>query len=462
MESHNKLNRRDFLSGVATLGAGSVLSSGMILSSCSGSGDRSKYIPLRPASEIYIPDLPDRAIDGKPIKAALIGCGGRGTGAAFNFLDAGNDLSIVACADVFPDKMDACRQLLKEKKGVEISDEMCFTGFDAYEKICELPVDMVIIASPNCFHPEQMKYAVDRGKHVFVEKPPAIDPVGYRTFLTSAKQAKAKGLNVITGAQYHYDRPFVASYQKIQEGYIGKIVSAIVYYNTSNENFIVRKPEWSDMEYIIRGHFNWNWMNGDQISNMLIHWIDVFVWFSHLKPLKAIGFGSRIRRVAGNVYDNFSMDFEFEGGVHLFGMVRRIDSCDNKQGIIIQGDKGVWSSNDFSIRDLDGNLIWKYDDEAAKKQFTTHDMYTLEHIEMVNYIRQGKVIDIVETNATSAMACIMARESAYTGRVYTWEQMLQSDLKMGPNEWAFGKVDMEKLGSLPLPGIPGKDSRQIL
>jgi len=458
MNTENKLNRRDFLSSAAAIGVGSALGTGTILSSCSGSDSRVKYVPLRPASEIYIPDLPDKAIDGKPIKAALIGCGARGTGAAINFLDAGSGLSLVACGDVFQDTIDSCRKLIKDRKGVDIPDEMCFTGFDAYKKVCELPVDLVIIASPNCFHSEQMKYAVEQGKHVFVEKPPAIDPVGYRTFITSLKQAKAKGLNVITGAQYHYDRPFVASYQKIQEGYIGKIVSGFVYYNTANENFISRKPQWSDMEYMIRGHFNWNWINGDQISNMLIHWMDVFVWFTHLKPVKVTGFGSRIRRVAGNVYDNFSMDFEFEGGVRLFGMVRRIDGCDNMRGAIIKGDKGTWSSDDFSIRDLDGNLVWKYDDDAAKKQFKMHDMYTQEHIEMVNYIRQGKVIDIAESNGTSAMACIMARESAYTGRVCTWEKMVSSNLKMGPDEWVLGKVDMQKFGSLPLPGVPGKDS----
>jgi len=458
MSSKNKLNRRDFLSKAVAIGAGSALSGEMIFNSCSGSGGRTKYTPLHPASEIYIPDLPDKAVDGKPIKAALIGCGGRGTGAACNFLDAGNDLSIVACADLFPDKIDDCRQLLKKEKGIDISNEMCFTGFDAYKKVCELPVDLVIIAPPSCFHSEFTKYAVSQGKHVFVEKPPAIDPVGYRTFSAAIKQAKEKELNVITGAQYHYDRPFVASFKKIQEGYIGKIVSGIVYYNTTNENFITRKPGWSDMEYIIRGHYNWNFMNGDQISNMLIHWIDIFVWFSCLKPVKVTGFGSRIRRVAGNVYDNFSMDFEFENNVHLFGMVRRIDNCDNMQGIIIQGDKGVWDSNDFSIRDLNGNLVWQYDDEAAKKQFKMHDMYTQEHIEMVNYIRQGKVIDIAGTTATSAMACIMARESAYTGSDCTWEKMIYSDLKMGPDEWVLGKVDLKKIGFLPLPGVPGKDS----
>ncbi len=454
MNSKNTFDRRTFLTGATAVGIGGTLGAGMLLSACSGSEKRT---PLSLPDEIYIPELPDKAIDGKPIKAALIGCGARGTGAAFNFLDAGDGLSIVACADLFKDRLDTCRNELKEKKNVEIPDDMCFLGFDAYKKVCELPVDLVIIATPNCFHPEQLKYAVEQGKHVFVEKPAAIDPVGYRTCMVALKQAKAKGLNVISGAQYHYDRPFVESYKKVREGYIGKITSGNVFYNTSNEQFVARKPGWSDTEYMIRGHFNWNCINGDQLSNMLIHWLDVFMWFSHLKPVKVNGFGSRIRRKAGNVYDNFSMDFEFEGGVHVFGMVRRMDGCDNMRGAVIQGDKGSWSSDDFSIRDLAGNVIWKYDEEATKAKYKTHDMYTLEHIDLVSSIRKGKILNIAEVTADSALACVMARESAYTGKVCTWEQMLTADLNTMPEGLESWKADIRKY-TVSLPGVPGKDT----
>ena len=183
-KSKQLINRRNFLTSAATIGVGSTLTSGMVFNSCSA---KEKYTPLRPASEIYIPELADKAVDGKPIKAVLIGCGGRGTGAAFNFLEAGDNLSIVALADMVPDKLDACRKQLKEKKNMDIPDDMCFTGFDAHKKACELPVDLVIIASPNCFHPDQLKYAVDQGKHVFVEKPLAIDPTGYRTTMVALK-----------------------------------------------------------------------------------------------------------------------------------------------------------------------------------------------------------------------------------------------------------------------------------
>ena len=276
MSSNIMLTRRGFLSGAASLGLGSTFGTSVLLSSCA---DNEKQTPLHPKNELYIPELPDKAIDGRPLKAALIGCGGRGIGAAFNFLDAGNDVSIVALGDLFPDKLEAGRQRLKQGKNVNIPDEMCFTGFDAYKKVCDLPVDLVLIASPNCFHSEQMKYAVEHGKHVFVEKPAAIDPVGYRSFLVAAKQAVNVGLNILPGTQYRFDRRFVSSYRKIQEGLIGNIISGYVYYHTGRDQYIIRRPEWTDMEYMIRGHFNWSWVNGDQISNMLIHWIDVFNWF---------------------------------------------------------------------------------------------------------------------------------------------------------------------------------------
>ena len=165
------------------------------------------------------------------------------------------------------------------------------------------------------------------------------------------------------GTQYRFARPFVASYQKVQEGLIGRIISGYVYYHTGRDQFIVCRPEWSDMEYMIRGHFNWSCVNGDQISNMLIHWIDVFNWFSHLKPQKVIAYGSRIRKNIGNVYDNFSMHFDYEGGVTLGGMVRRIDQCDNGAGAVIHGEKGTWYSSDFSIRNHQGDIIWQYDKE---------------------------------------------------------------------------------------------------
>ncbi|MDR2036998.1 MAG: Gfo/Idh/MocA family oxidoreductase [Bacteroidales bacterium] len=445
------LSRRSFLSNATLLGAGGVLGTGSLLHSCSGT-DNNKITPLRPLSEIYIPDLPDKAIDGKPIKAALIGCGSRGTGAAVNFLNAGNDVSIVACADLFKDKVDSCRKILKEKNNNEVADDMCFTGFEAYKKACELPVDVILIATPNLFHPYHLKYAVDQGKHVFVEKPACVDTAGYKTFLVAVKQAQSKGQSVLTGTQYHHDRPFVESYQKIQEGYIGQIVSGSVFYNTTPLTPVTRQPGWTDMEYMIRDFFSWNWLCGDMILDQLIHWIDVFVWFSHLKPSKVIATGSRIFRTAGDIYDNFGINFEFEGGVTVSGICRQMYNCDNYRGAVIQGTKGSWDSKDFTIRDLNGNEIWKYDAAAAKEKYKTHDMYTLEHVDFISNIRKGKLMNNAETTAISSIAAIMARESAYTGKTITWDQINASTMNLMPEKLALENVDMSKYNVIPLPG----------
>jgi predicted dehydrogenase len=453
----SNFSRRTFLSNAAIIGASGTLGAGSLLSSCSGGGsNENKLTPLRPASDIYIPELPDKAIDGKPIKAALIGCGSRGTGAAFNFLSAGDGLSIVACADIFKDRMDNCRQSLKERKNNEITDDMCFLGFDAYKKACELPVDMVIIATPSLFHAEQAKYAIEQGKHVFVEKAACIDAVGYRTFMVAVKQAQSKGLSIITGTQRHHSRAYNESYRRIQEGYIGRITSGNVYWNQGHMNFARRRPEWTDMEYMFRDFFSWNWLCGDHIIDQGVHNIDVFVWFSHLKPEKVVCMGSRLRRTTGNIYDNFSADIEFEGGVHLHAMARQIDNCANHVGEIVQGTKGSWRSSDMSIRDLDGNVIWQYDKEAAKQQYQVHDDYVLEHIDLVSHIRSGKPVNYAETTARSSMAGIMARESAYSGKMITWDEITNSDLNLMPEELTLGNVDMSKYEAIPLPGTPVK------
>jgi len=459
MKNQSKVNRRAFLSNAAIIGASGTLGAGTLFTACSGGGNsENKLTPLRSVGEYYIPDLPDKAINGKPIKAGLIGCGARGTGAAFNFLNAGDGLSIVACADIFKDRMDRCRQRLKEEKNNEIADERCFLGFDAYKKLCELPdIDMVIIATPTLFHPEQLKYAIEQGKHVFCEKPAAIDAVGYRTYMIGVKQAQAKGLCIVTGTQRHHQRGYVESYKKVQEGYIGRITSGNVYWNQGHMNFARRKPEWTDMEYMLRDFFSWNWLCGDHVIDQLVHNVDVFTWFSHLKPVRVIGMGSRLRRLTGDIYDNFSVDFEYEGGVHVHGMARQIDNCDNRVGEIIQGTKGSWNrlNNEFTILDLDGNLIWQYDKEAANEQFTQNDPYVLEHIDLVNHIRSGKVVNHAETTAISSMACIMARESAYTGKAYTWDEMTQSDLNFMPAELHLGNTDMSKY-TIPVAGTSPK------
>ena len=450
----NKLSRRDFLSSAAVIGAaGAVGTSGVLLNSCTADTGP-KYTPLRPASEVYIPDLPSKAVDGKPLRAALIGCGSRGSGAATQFLRAADGVSIVACADLFEDRMTTFRNLMKTRN-MEIPDDKCFLGFDSYQKVLQLPeVDVALIASPSIFHATQLKYAIEMGKHTFCEKPAAIDAAGYRTFMAAIRQAASSGLNVMTGTQRHHQRGYVESYRKVQQGYIGQIVSGNVYWNQGIFSFKLQEPQWTDMEYMIRDFFSWNWLCGDHIIDQCVHNIDVFTWFSHLKPKFVIGMGSRAQRWFGNIYDNFSADIEYEGGVHLHAMARQIDNCHNRTAEIIQGSKGSWSSldNQFIIRDLDGNIVWQFDREAERDLFEQLDPYTLEHVNFINHIRQEKVLNIAEITAISSMAGVMARESAYTGKGITWEEMTNSDLDLMPKELKLANVDMTEYRKIPLPG----------
>ena len=450
------VSRRSFLSSAALIGASGALGTGSLLTSCAeGDKKEEKLTPLRPANEVYIPfELGDKAIAGRPIRAALIGCGSRGTGAAMNFLDAGDDVSIVACADLFKDRQDRCREKLKERNNV-IADDMCFVGFDAYKKACETDVDLVLIASPQLFHPEQFKYATDKGKHVFVEKPAAIDAAGFRTYMLAVRQARTKGLCAVPGTHCHYNRGYLEAYKRVQDGQIGSIVSANVWFCQGDIGFVRRRPEWSDVEYMIRDFFNWKWLSGDHVVDQFVHAIDIFSWFSHLKPERVLAIGSRLRRYSGDIYDNFSMDYDYEGGIQVRGIARQIDNCDGRVAEHIQGTKGSFRSqnnNRFAIHDLDGKVVWQYDSEAAKQQFKQHNPYVLEHVDMINNIRRGTVVNNCEFTATSSMAAIMARESAYTGKIFTWDELSQADMSfMPPNLALDTKMDMSKF-TVPKPG----------
>jgi predicted dehydrogenase len=339
---------------------------------------------------------------------------------------------------------------------------MCFTGFDAFKKVCESDVDMVLIASPQLFHPDHLKYAIDQGKHVFVEKPAAVDATGYRTFMMAVRQARTKKLCIVPGTHCHYIRGYIEAYKRVQEGQIGNIVSGNVWFCQGDIGFVRRRPEWSDVEYMMRDFFNWKWLSGDHVVDQFVHAIDIFSWFSHMKPVRVLGIGSRLRRYSGDIYDNFAMDFEYEGGIVVRGMARQIDNCDGRLAEHIQGTKGSFRSsgnNRFAIHDLEGNVVWQYDTEAAKEQYKQNNPYVLEHVDLVNNIRRGTVVNNAEFVATSTMASIMARESAYTGKIYTWEEMTQSDMNFMPPNLSLGtKMDMSKLVP-PVPGaLSSKDS----
>ncbi|HQB27419.1 MAG TPA: Gfo/Idh/MocA family oxidoreductase [Paludibacter sp.] len=450
----NAFSRRSFLKGSVVLGAAGTLgitSGAGILSSCSDK--KIKYVPLKEEGTFYVPDLPDQAGSGKTLRAGVVGCGGRGSGAAHNWMNAADDVTIVALGDVFQEKVDKLAKGLKKDFGIEIPAENRFVGFDAYQKVIDSGIDVLIDCCPPVFRPEHFKYAVEKGKHAFLEKPICIDPAGYRTIVAAARQAQAKNLKVVTGTQRHHDRSYVESHKKIMQGYIGEIVSGTVYWNQSMLWYRERQKGWTDMEWMIRDWVNWKWLSGDHIVEQHSHNIDVFTWFSGLKPVKAVGFGSRQRRITGDQFDNFSVDFTMENGVHLHSMCRQINGCENYVGEFIQGTKGSWSSEGGKhiIRDLAGNVVWEYDHEAQDATFKQNNPYVLEHVNLVNSIRKNMAIEQASETAVSNMAAIMGRESAYTGKAVTWDEMVASPLDYILKDLTLGNVDMKNF-VVPVPG----------
>ena len=432
------MNRRDFLQRSTILGVGSIVGVSALASACKGP----KYVPLRKPEDYYIPELPDKAISGKEIKVGVIGCGGRGSGAIQNLFDAADGIKLTALGDVFPDRLEGLRKMAAEKLGQEVPDENCFIGFDAYQKVIDSGVDMIIDTTPPVFRPDHFKYAVQKGVHSFLEKPVAVDAKGYRTMMAAAKQAQAKGLCVVCGTQRHHQRPYVEAFRKIQEGYIGEITGGNVYWNQGMLWYRNREKGWSDMEWMIRDWVNWKWLSGDHIVEQHVHNIDVFLWMSGYKVAKATGFGARHRRITGDQYDQFSIDFEMENGVHLHSMCRQIDGCSNAVGEIIYGTKGSWNSFDHEIKDLDGNVVWKFDNEKAETEFRQHNPYVLEHVDLVNHIRKGEPIDEATACAMSTLAGVMGRTAAYTGDTVTWDAMSQSELDYLPEKLELGPMDM--------------------
>ena len=434
----NKMNRRDFLQRSTILGVGGIVGVSALASACKGP----KYVPLRTPEDYYIPELPDKAIQGREIKVGVIGCGGRGSGAIQNLFDAADGIRLTALGDVFPDKIENFRKMAAEQLGQEVPEENCFIGFDAYQKVIDSGVDMIIDTTPPVFRPDHFKYAVQKGVHSFLEKPVAVDAKGYRTMMAAAKQAQAKGLCVVCGTQRHHQRPYVEAFRKIQEGYIGEITGGNVYWNQGMLWYRNREKGWSDMEWMIRDWVNWKWLSGDHIVEQHVHNIDVFLWMSGYKVAKATGFGARHRRITGDQYDQFSIDFEMENGVHLHSMCRQIDGCSNAVGEIIYGTKGSWNSFDHEIKDLDGNVVWKFDNEKAETEFQQHNPYVLEHVDLVNHIRKGEPIDEATACAMSTLAGVMGRTAAYTGDTVSWDDMSQSEMDYLPEKLEIGPMDM--------------------
>jgi len=444
------MKRRDFFASSALIGASIPLGVTPLMSSCSSNENKSKNKTSYTPGQLGMPSFAKQAPDGKPLRAGLIGCGSRGTGAAVQFLNAGNDLSIVALADVFEDRQNKCREILLKEKNNKVDDSMCFLGFDAYKKVLDLDVDLVLIATPTHFHPDQFKAAVAAGKHVFMEKPAGVDPVGIRTVLVAAKQAEAMGLTVVTGNQRRNQRDYWEAYMQVKNGAIGDVLSATAHWNQGAWWNKVKRPEWSDMEYNIRNWFNIKWLSGDHLLDQGVHNIDVATWFTGWLPQRAVGYGGRARRMTGDIFDFFSVDYSYANNKRMMATARQIDGCDSNVSESIMGTRGVLYTGKPAMRieSFEGEVLWQYDYDA-NPVVGGHDQ---EHVHLVESIRLNQKVNQAEDIALSTLVSIMGREAAYTGKEISWEEIMASDLRYGPTEYALGPLPGYSEGVAPVPG----------
>jgi predicted dehydrogenase len=438
--SPQRTGRRSFIQKTALLSAG-ALGSVAILNSCS---NEKKVKTLQP-----LPPVPEKAPDGKVLRAGLVGCGDRGTGAAVNFLNAGPNLELVAIGDVFKDKVDRCRENLKTEKNIELPDDKCFTGFDSYEKVLSSGIDIVLLCTPPHFRPAHVAAAVDAGVHIFMEKPVAVDPVGARSMLVSAERAKEKGLCMVSGTIRRVQKDFTELKRHVDNGEIGELTSAHIIRNGGFVWMRNRRPGWTDMEYMLRNWINFCWLSGDHIVEQFIHEVDVMNWFIGKNPVMAMGWGGRQRRVTGDQYDFFSVEYVYDNGMHTHCAARQITGCSNLTKQFFTGTLGYATakSNGCKITDLSGAETWVYPypkPEDTDQTWKVNDPYVQEHVNLVTAVRTGTVVNDSMAQINSTIVTIMGRMSAYTGKDVTWEEVMNSDLYLGPKVYEFG----------PVPGIP--------
>ena len=443
------MKRREFLTAAA--GSSLLIGGPSILDSCT-TNEKNGQFTLLTNEELKLPPSLDRAPSGKALRFGLVGCGGRGSGAAMNLLNAGDGLTIVAIADLLPDRLESCKTLLNEQGKQNITEDKMFLGFDAYRKVLDCDIDAVIIAVASRFHPMVFEAAITAGKHVFIEKPCAVDPPGVRRFMMTAQQADRKGLSVVCGTQRRHGKEYIETYRRVASGLIGEIVGGNCYWATGRTWYTNRKPGWTDTEFVLRNWLNFPFMGGDVIVDHHIHNIDVVSWFMGNKaPVKATGFGAKVRPSLGCKYDFYAVDYEFDNGACIGSYTRHIDKCTDRIGEFLMGTKGKTNCLN-TIWDLDGNVIWSYPYQKNEKgeRISEIDFYVREHIDWVTSIRTNKPLNDAFDMARSTMIAIMGRNSAFTGLSITWDEIMASTDELGPDMTEMGKLDIPV--DHPIPG----------
>jgi len=380
------------------------------------------------------------------IKIGVIGCGGRGTGAAIDAMEAAPGVEVVALYDVFQDRIDESLKRLREKHAdkVKVTPDRCFTGFDGHQRLCALPdVNMVVLAAPPGFRPLHLKAAVEAGKNVFMEKPVAVDPVGVRSVIASSDLALRKGLAIVSGTQRRHQARYIELLKRIHAGEIGELVGGQCYWNMGFLWVKERQPGWSDMEWQCRNWLYFTWLSGDHIVEQHVHNIDVINWAFRALPVRCFAMGGRQVRTGpecGNIFDHFAVEFEYPNGVRVLSMCRQIDGTFERVEERIVGTKGVG----FGHGEIRGEKPWKYEGEEPNP-------YVVEHADLIASIRAGTPLNEGRRIAESTLCAVMGRMSAYTGRAMSWEWVMNaSKLDLMPSKLEFGPLPVEPVA------VPGQ------
>ena len=419
--------RRDFVKAGAVIGAGAMVPSAMA-SRLMGSQDDT-------------------------IKVGIIGCGGRGTGAAANAIMAHPSVRLIAMADLFEDRLKGSHNWIVNDEDhdytnqVSVDPEHMFVGFDAYKQLLALDeIDYVILATPPHFRSIHFAAAVDAGKHVFMEKPVAVDPVGVRRVIDAGIRAKQKALSVVAGTQRRHESSYLELMDQINSGELGEIVSASCYWNQGGLWVHERKPEYSDMEWQCRNWLYFAWLSGDHICEQHIHNLDVINWAMDGPPIKATGMGGReVRRGTeyGNIFDHHSIEYEYPNGMTMQSMCRQIDGCSSRVEEVISGTKAR-SVSRSGYATIKGGYNWQFDGEYRNP-------YEQEHVDLIaSILGKGQYLNEAKRVAESTMTAVMGRMSSYTGKAVTWEQAMNSELDLSPPAYAFTDLAVRPVA------IPGK------
>ena len=428
-----QINRRDFLKGTSTAVVGASILGGLSI-------ERSAF-----------------AAGDDTLKIALIGCGGRGTGAADQALAAAGKAKLVAMADVFPNHLKGSLRNLKEQHpdAVDVPEERQFVGFDAYQKVMDL-ADVVILATPPGIRPIHFEAAVKAGKHIFSEKPVAVDGPGVRRVLAAAEEAKQKGLKVAVGLQRRHQPHYLETIKRIQDGAIGNVTSMRAYWNGNRPWIHPRKPGVSEMEYQMDNWYYFTWLCGDHIVEQHIHNLDVANWIKGTHPVKAYGMGGcqiPKGRDDGEIYDHHAVEYEYADGTRLYSQCRHIRGCWDSVSEHAQGTEGTADMADGGHFVLKGKTAWEY----RGKNVAAH---ALEHFPFFEAVRNNQPYnEMLAYGAHSTLTAIMGRMATYSGKVIEWDEALNSEVNLGPDTYAWDakpkpEPDANGMYPVPMPGDP--------